>query len=123
MPFFITAEGLSLYYEQSDIDNAKPYCVLISGLTRDHTIWRKMIPLLAKNYRVVTFDNRDVGQSSLSTQPYEISNLADDLAELLQANHIFPAYIVGHSLGGFIALHLTARYPHLVKSLAALRHY
>lgn len=118
MPFFVTDKGISLYYEQSDNDESKPYCVLISGLTRDHCIWRKMVPLLAKTYRVVTFDNRDVGQSSLSPQAYDIVDMADDVAELLQENHMYPAYVVGHSMGGFMALYLAARYPHLVKALA-----
>lgn len=118
MPFLTTAKGIKLYYEHINADTDKPACLFISGLTRDHHIWREVIPLIAKDYQLITFDNRDVGQSSTVQATYTISDLADDAAYLLQHLKLGPVHLVGHSMGGFISIHLASKYPKLIKSLA-----
>jgi pimeloyl-ACP methyl ester carboxylesterase len=91
--------------------------VLISGFTVDHSIWDSVAGMLSKKFKVITFDNRGVGQSSVPNQPYTIEMLADDTAALIQAVSEDPVYVVGQSMGGAIAQNLAYRYPQLVQKL------
>ncbi|MFN7096174.1 MAG: alpha/beta fold hydrolase [Gammaproteobacteria bacterium] len=116
MPIFTRQNGISIYYEVTDNISGKT-CLLLGGLTRDHTIWRKMIPKLSLNYKVIAIDNRDAGQSTTINDKYSIADLAEDIADLLQGLELAPLHVIGHSMGGFMAIHLAAKYPHLVKTL------
>lgn len=118
MPIFKTNKNISIYYQLIN-ENAqiKQTIVLIGGLTRDHTIWRKEVPLLKNDYQILLIDNRDVGQSTTNGSQYTIPDLAEDIAELIITLDIAPVHIVGHSMGGFIGFYLATNYPKLVKTL------
>jgi pimeloyl-ACP methyl ester carboxylesterase len=91
--------------------------LLIPGLSNSRLSWWKQIEPLFKKYRVINMDNRDAGDSALGTGPYTIADMADDAAGLIQSLHLNTTYVVGWSMGGFIALELTLRHPGLVKKL------
>ncbi|MCE3238719.1 MAG: alpha/beta hydrolase fold protein [Gammaproteobacteria bacterium] len=118
MPVFNRSNGTSLYYEIiNDTNRTGDTCLLLGGLTRDCSIWRKVVPSLRKDYQVILLDNRDAGQSTSADREYEISDLAEDVAELIRGMHFCPAHIIGHSMGGFMAIHLAAKHPEIVKTL------
>jgi pimeloyl-ACP methyl ester carboxylesterase len=118
MSIFKRSNGISLYYEIIDDTNKTgDICLLLGGLTRDHSIWRKVVPYLRKDYRIIVLDNRDSGKSTSANHEYEVSDLAEDVADLISGIHPFPVHIVGHSMGGFMAIHLAAKYPDLVKTV------
>ncbi len=99
MPVFKRQNGISIYYEiEGILTEPVETVILIGGLTRDHTIWRKIVPLLKEKYRIIVPDNRDAGQSSLSSRNYEIVDLADDLADLLMFLNMGPLHVIGHSI-------------------------
>jgi 3-oxoadipate enol-lactonase len=91
--------------------------LLIAGLSHSRLAWWKQIGPLAAAYRVITPDNRDAGDSALGTGGYAISDMAEDMAILIDSLHLGPAYIIGWSMGGHISLELTVRHPGLVKKL------
>jgi pimeloyl-ACP methyl ester carboxylesterase len=62
-------------------------------------------------------DNRESGESDPEDGPYSVADMAADGASLLDALSIDRAYVLGHSMGGFIALNLTVDHPHLVERL------
>ncbi|HVN17023.1 MAG TPA: alpha/beta hydrolase, partial [Anaerolineales bacterium] len=110
----ITSNGIGLYYE---IHGSGRPLVLISGLGYSLWQWHRMVPLLAKHFQVITFDNRGVGQSDKPAGPYSAQMLAADVVGLLDALHIEKAIIAGHSMGGFIAQALALGFPERVEKL------
>ncbi len=110
----VNANGIDIYYE---IHGAGDPLVLISGLGYDHWQWHRMIPGLAKYYRVIVFDNRGVGETDKPAGPYTAQMLADDTAGLFAALKVKRAAVLGHSMGGFIAQALVLSKPEMVSQL------
>lgn len=91
--------------------------VLVPGLGGSATFWSAIAPLLARDHRVVLFDQRGAGRSDRPEIPYSIDLLASDLIEVLDALDIARAHIVGHSTGGVIGQTLALDYPKRVDRL------
>ena len=95
-----------------------PPVVLIHGLGFDGEMtYHRLAPLLADSYRVVSPDHRTFGKSDWPRGRYEISDLADDLAGVLDAIGIGAATVFGYSLGGMVAQELAYRHPRHVARL------
>jgi pimeloyl-ACP methyl ester carboxylesterase len=121
MPY-ATANGLSLYYEIEGESDAPPV-LLITGLSGDHRGWGPLPSLLKASYRVISFDNRDSGQSQRAGAFYDIRDMAEDAAGLLKELSIDRAHVVGYSMGGAIAQELAISFPQLVDRLVLLATY
>jgi 3-oxoadipate enol-lactonase len=113
----VRANGIELFYEES---GAGEPLLLIAGFACDHANWRKLVPLLAPTNRLITFDNRGVGQSSSPETSYSIRQMAEDTMGLLDAIGLDAVHVAGHSMGGQIALELALACPERVKSLILL---
>lgn len=96
-----------------------PDVILIHGFTSNLSMWvfSGITNRLADRYRVTTYDLRGHGASSAPPRGYTSAHLADDLAELHQALGLSPAYLVGHSLGGVVAMHAAVRHPEMVAGI------
>lgn len=105
------------YYEEAG--NGEPL-VLVMGLGGDLQAWALQVPALAKQFRVITFDNRGAGRTSAPDKPYTIDGMADDLAALLDSLKIDKANILGLSMGGFVAQEFALKYPKRVEKLILL---
>jgi len=95
--------------------------VLLHAFPLDHTMWHRNVPL-ANHLQLIIPDQRGFGQSAEShskSKPLSsITQLADDVAKLLEALHIEqPAVIAGISMGGYVAQHVAARHPEKVSHL------
>ncbi|GAB4153126.1 MAG: alpha/beta hydrolase [Candidatus Promineifilaceae bacterium] len=116
MPF-VQANGIRIGYE---IVGSGAPLLLIAGLGYDRWMWHKMVPGLARHFRVITYDNRGVGETDKPAGPYTAELLADDAAALLTALGIERAAVMGHSMGGFVAQAFALQYPqrltHLILS-------
>jgi pimeloyl-ACP methyl ester carboxylesterase len=73
--------------------------------------------LTSANYRVIIFENRGVGESTVGTKEFSISQFANDTLGLLDALKISKADVLGWSMGGFIAQQLALTYPDKVDNL------
>ena len=93
-----TAEGL--YYEEAG--EGEPL-VMVQGLGTDHLGWMLQVPEFSKHYRVITFDNRDVGQSKQMDAPYEVADMALDALALADHLELDTFHLIGMSMGGAIA--------------------
>jgi pimeloyl-ACP methyl ester carboxylesterase len=113
----VLVNGSEIYYE---VYGAGEPLLLIAGFACDHTIWSLVIPVLARHYRVIAFDNRGLGQSSGPDVRASIRLMADDAAVLLNAIGIGPAHVAGHSMGGMIAQELALAHPDRVRNLLLL---
>jgi pimeloyl-ACP methyl ester carboxylesterase len=92
------AEGL--YYEEAG--EGEPL-LMVMGLATDHFGWMLQVPEFSKEYRVITFDNRDVGQSKQADEPYEVADMAQDALALADNLELDTFHLLGMSLGGAIA--------------------
>jgi pimeloyl-ACP methyl ester carboxylesterase len=110
------AAGRRVQYDVSGPEGA-PVILLIAGLGASRQFWFPVVEEFAKTHRVVTFDNRDAGESEPETAPYSMGDMADDAAGLLQALGVEMAHVVGISMGGFISQHLAVRHPEVVDHL------
>lgn len=113
----VRANGIEVFYEEQG--TGEPL-LLIAGFACDHTNWSQMIPVLAPRYRVIVFDNRGVGQTSVPDTPFSIRQMAEDTAGLLKAIGLSRVHVVGHSMGGQIAQELVLSHPELVGTLMLL---
>jgi pimeloyl-ACP methyl ester carboxylesterase len=111
----------NIYYEVEG-EPSDPPLLLIAGQGAQLISWPCELRnrLLDSGFRLILFDNRDCGLSSAVEGAYDISDMADDVAELLDVLHIDAAHIVGQSMGGMIAQELTVRHPHRVLSLCSI---
>ena len=110
----VASNGIEIYYETHG--SGEPL-VLISGIGYTLWQWHKMVPFLAEHFKVITFDNRGVGQTDKPAGPYTAQMLARDTAGLLDALGIEKAVVLGHSMGGFIAQAMALAFPQKVSKL------
>jgi pimeloyl-ACP methyl ester carboxylesterase len=110
----VHVNGVRLYYETYGQGEA---LLLIAGIGYGTWLWAKQVPELSKYFSVITFDNRGVGRSDKPDSEYTVSLLASDAYELLRALNVERAYILGISLGGFIAQQLALDHPEIVNKL------
>lgn len=138
----IEANGLTLEYEDHGNPGAPPL-LLVMGLGAQLTLWpiELVEALVERGFRVIRYDNRDIGLShkmegasapgllrhllikrlGLNPRvPYTLADMAGDAVGLLDALSIDKAHIVGASMGGMIAQHIAFTYPERVLSLTSI---
>jgi pimeloyl-ACP methyl ester carboxylesterase len=100
-----------------DVAGSGEPLLLIQGLGYGRTGWGPAPALLARRFRVVSFDNRGFGGSEITPGPYTTAQLSSDALALLDALEIERAHVVGISLGGMIAQELVLAAPERVTKL------
>lgn len=110
----VESNGIRIAYQ---VQGSGHPLLLIGGLGYSRWFWHKVVPGLAEHFHVITFDNRGAGDSDKPDGPYTVPMMAADTAGLLDALAIQKAYVLGHSLGGFIAQELVVTRPDLVGKL------
>ena len=141
-PQMTRANGIELCYEIFGSPDAEPL-VLIMGLGAQMIHWDDDFcrQLASRGFRVIRFDNRDIGKSTQMTggkrlgalellklklfktpvdAPYKLYDMATDTISLLDALHIKSAHIVGASMGGMIAQEIAIVFPERVRSLTSI---
>lgn len=78
--------------------------VLLHGFPLENGIWVPVVPLLENNFELILPNLRGFGGSISKTAEYSLSDMADDVIQLLDHLGIDKAVIAGHSMGGYIAL-------------------
>ncbi len=119
---YLNVDGARLCYQ---VKGNGPDLVLIHGFSLDQRMWQHQIPTLSKQLRVISYDVRGFGRSTIThTQP---SSNIDDLQAILNACQSQQATIVGHSMSGIIATDFAIHHPQrihaLILSNAIISHY
>jgi pimeloyl-ACP methyl ester carboxylesterase len=141
-PQTIRANGIDICYEIFGDASAEPM-LLIMGLGAQMVLWDDDFcrQLAARGFRVIRFDNRDIGRSQKMTggkrltmfellklrflkipvaAPYKLIDMAKDTVGLMDALNIKSAHLVGASMGGMIAQEVTLSFPERVRSLTSI---
>jgi pimeloyl-ACP methyl ester carboxylesterase len=141
-PQLARANGIDLCYEIFGAADAEPM-LLIMGLGAQMILWDDDFcrQLAARGFRVIRFDNRDIGMSGKLTggkrlgplellklrflnipvaAPYRLHDMALDVIGLLDALGIKSAHLVGASMGGMIAQEVAISFPQRVRSLTSI---
>lgn len=137
---FARVGNVHLAYETYGSASAPPV-VLIHGLGQGLTGWPEALfaAIVQEGYRVIRFDNRDIGKSSRlvgkprlawlylraqfglkSRAPYTLNDMAHDTVCLIDQLGLGPVHLVGASMGGMIAQIVAARFPAAVRSLTSI---
>lgn len=106
--------GVRLAYE---IVGDGPPVLLMMGLGYARWGWGPLTPLLAERLRVVSYDNRGIGESDVPPGPYTTRELAEDAVAVLDAVELERAHVVATSLGGMAAQELAIAFPDRVERL------
>ncbi|MFW9782140.1 MAG: alpha/beta fold hydrolase [Candidatus Heimdallarchaeota archaeon] len=117
MPTFSPEKNIEIYYEISG-NNTGPKMVLIHGLFLNSDCWKYQLPDFESEFHVLRFDLRGHGRSTKPKKRFTIRNYVDDMFALL--NHIEwinELYLIGHSLGGMVALVYGLENPSHVKKM------
>jgi pimeloyl-ACP methyl ester carboxylesterase len=91
--------------------------LLIAGLALPGTSWWRTVPVLARRFRVLTYDHAGVGRSTSLRAPFSTVSMAAEALGVLDAAGVSRAHVYGTSLGGLVAQQLAARHPDRVRSL------
>ena len=113
MPFARNG-ALKLHWESS---GEGPAVLLIAGQGMTADGWWATIPVLARSFRVIAFDNRDTGSSGRLPLPYTVGQMADDAVAVLDAAGEQRAHVYGISLGSLVAQEVALRHPDRVEAL------
>ncbi len=95
-----------------------PWVVLVHGFPFSRATWAGQTAVLARDFRVLTYDLRGLGESALGPAPQPLEAYVDDLLGLLDALGIAQAALAGLSMGGYIALRAVERAPERFWALA-----
>jgi 3-oxoadipate enol-lactonase len=105
---------LRVYYESV---GRGPAVLLILGQGLSAEAGQRTVDRLAGRFRVLTFDNRDMGRSDHSLWPYLVAQMADDAVAVLDAAGEERAHVYGISLGGMVAQEFALRHRDRVRGL------
>jgi pimeloyl-ACP methyl ester carboxylesterase len=134
-----SCNGIELEYEVAG-DPSAPVILLVMGLGAQLIVWEDgfVDELVARGFRVIRYDNRDVGLSTwfdesgvpdlmtgfmggdFPAPAYTLEDMADDAAGLLDALDVRQAHVVGASMGGMIAQTFALRHPDRTASLTSI---
>ncbi len=140
MPRCTTPQGIELEWAE---EGEGPPLLLIMGLATQMIHWHPefLAVLRSRGFRIIRFDNRDTGKSTLMTEAgvpqkgnlvlrwlsglpvpsaYTLADMAEDTVGLLDALDLPAAHVLGISMGGMVAQILAIRYPERVLSLTSM---
>ncbi len=91
--------------------------LLLHGLGSNAGFWRYNIPELAKKYRVIAVDLPGYGKSEKGNYSYSMSFFSNEIKKFVDKLNIGRFILIGHSMGGQIAITFALKYPNMVSKL------
>lgn len=92
--------------------------LLIQGMSGHHRMWGEpFLELLERDFEVIAFDHRGIGESGWADAPFTIAELAADAALMIEVAGWASAHVFGVSMGGMVAQELALNHPAAVRTL------
>ena len=117
-------DGMEIFYTIDDFTDPwiQPETVVLHhGMAKNHKLWFGWVPILARHYRVVRFDMRGMGWSSVPEPgyPWSVDNFAADLLEFMDKMNLGKVHLVGETVGGSISMRFSTLHQDRLLSLTA----
>lgn len=110
----MTSKSISLRYTETG--QGLPL-VFLHGFPLNRKVWHKQIEALRSSYRVIAPDLRGLGDNEAQPGPTTMAQCAADLHTLLQQLATGPVVLIGHSMGGYVALAFVRQFPEMLRGL------
>jgi aminoacrylate hydrolase len=110
----VTIAGGRIHYDEAG--QGEPL-VFVSGLNGVGRYWQPQVPVFSRRFRVITYDQRGTGESDRLQREFSVDQMANELAQLMDALDIARTHIVGLSTGGAIGQTLAIEQPQRVGRL------
>lgn len=115
-------DGAELFYTVDDFTDpwtSPEPVVLHHGMAKNHKMWFGWIPVLARRYRVLRFDMRGMGRSSVPEPgyPWSLDNFSDDLLDLMNKLSLERVHLIGETVGGSISMRFASLHQERLLSL------
>ncbi|MEK7990670.1 MAG: alpha/beta hydrolase [Thiotrichaceae bacterium] len=117
MPFVRLPHNIEMHYEHCGAESAKTPLLLIHGNFASWRWWQPLLQHLPERYRAYAPELRGCGDTTRAADGYNIEQLASDIYEFTQALDLPAVHLVGHSLGGAVAMQFALNYPQKVRTL------
>ncbi len=116
----VILHGHDITYRLAEADPAKPTLLLIHGMAGNSRTWKDVMPDLADDFTVLAPDLIGHGESAKPMGDYSLGAFASGLRDLLAKLEIGSVTVIGHSLGGGVAMQLAYQHPELVDRLVLI---
>lgn len=113
-----SADGLQVSYEVRG--RGETALVFVHCWACDRTFWHRQLDEFAGEYRIVAIDLGGHGQSGSNRDNWTLSSLADDVVAVVDELQLSRFVLIGHSMGGPVALDVAARLPERVRAVIAV---
>ena len=104
-------------YAYSEGPGNGPMLVLMHGLSGNRHSWDPVLPYLIDHYKLYLVDHRGHGFSTHLPGHYHVDVMTEDAARFIKEVVGESAFVLGHSMGARVALHLAARHGDLTKKI------
>ncbi len=107
------------YFDTEVTGQGKPI-IFIHGYASNKSVWDETVDYLKSDFQCHVIQIAGfAGQTPVKKEKF-LSNLKDEIAKYIRTNHLEPVILVGHSMGGFLALWLASEYPELVSKVVSV---
>jgi pimeloyl-ACP methyl ester carboxylesterase len=110
-----TADGVTLRFDEAG--EGDPAIVFVHGWCCSRGNWRRQVAHFSRSHRVIALDQRGHGESDKPDQDYTVGGFVDDLAWFIGDRGLDRPVIVGHSMGGVIAMNLARKHPDIARGI------
>jgi pimeloyl-ACP methyl ester carboxylesterase len=111
---YIDFRGKKIHYQ---VSGKGPAIVLLHGFLESAGVWKNFVRRLKDNFLVITLDFPGHGKSEPAMPDCPVDLMAEAVHEVLKSTAIRHCVMVGHSMGGYVALAFADKYPRMVKGL------
>ncbi|MEJ2468562.1 MAG: alpha/beta hydrolase, partial [Campylobacterales bacterium] len=111
-----TVNGIDIKYDDVGPADA-PALIFIHGFPLNRTMWQPQMEALKGRYRLIAYDLRGHGESSLGEEDFTMERFVQDLLGLMEALRIEKATLCALSMGGYIALRAAETHPERFSAL------
>lgn len=110
-----TPDGVTLRFDEAG--EGDPAIVFVHGWCCSRDNWRQQVAHFSRSHRVIALDQRGHGESDKPDQDYTIDGFVEDLAWFIGDRGLDRPVVVGHSMGGAIAMNLARKHPQLTRGV------
>jgi len=114
---YTTVNGVKLHYVEGG--TGVPF-ILLPGWPQTWYSFHTIAPVLAQTYRVIVVDIRGMGTSEKPESGYDKKTMAGDIYELIKQLKLEKVKLLGHDIGGMVAMSLAFNHPEVIKKLIVM---